>query len=311
MGRRVSLELLGIAATVLAATFLVYALTVRLPGDPALALWRAQHGEAAPDPVQLAALREEAGFDDGLLTQYGRWLSGAVRGDMGESYITGKAVFPQLLDRLPTTLVLAFGSLALGFVLALPTAAIASRTPWLKRLMLSATQLGLSLPDYFLGLLLVIVFGLWLNLLPVTGWGSPLAPILPIVTLAAYPWALCTRLLAEGIAEHSGSDWARTGRAKGLSERYLLLRHILPHTLPGVLGLLGILAGGALSSALIVEVIFAIPGAGRLLFDAIGQRDMPMVQAALVVQVAIAVICARLADAATTAVNPLLAEEHR
>lgn len=306
MKRTVAVEITAIVLTAVAATFIAYALTLRMPGDPALAIWRAQHGEAPPDPAKLEEIREEAGFDDPLVVQYGRWLRDAVRGDMGESYVTGRAVFPQLMERLPTTLLLAFGSLGLGLVAAIPMGILAVRSRWLNRAMLFVTQLGLSIPDYFLALLLVIFLGLWLNLVPVAGWGSPRAAIVPVVTLAAYPWALFARMVAQGIAEHGASDWARTARAKGLREQTILLRHLLPHSLPPVFGLLGILAGGALSASLIVEVIFAIPGAGRLLFDAVAQRDIPMVQAGLVVQVAIAVTCGRLADLATRAVNPTL-----
>ena len=306
MKRTIAVELVAIVLTTLAATFVAYALTLRMPGDPALALWRAQHGEAPADPVKLEEIRAAAGFDDPLVVQYGRWLRDAVRGDMGESYVTGRPVFPQLMERLPTTLTLAFGSLALGLVAAVPVGILAVRSQWLNRAMLVLTQLGLSIPDYFLALLLVILLGLWLHLVPVAGWDSPRAAIVPVLTLAAYPWALFARLVGHGIAEHGASDWARTARAKGLRERTILLRHLLPHSLPPVFGLLGILAGSALSASLVVEVIFAIPGAGRLLFDAVAQRDVPMVQAGLLVQVAIAVTCGRLADLATWAVNPAL-----
>lgn len=300
-------RLLGFGGTLLIASFLVYALTVRLPGDPALALFRAQYGESAPAvPEQIEAIRREAGFDQPLPVQYGRWLGRAVQGDFGRSYTLKRPVLPMLLERMPTTLTLSLGALAAALLLSLSLAVIAGRWTLARRLVFAVTQGAISMPDYFIALALVLVFAVRLGVLPVAGWGTPQAAVLPIITLAAYPAAMFTRLITTGIDEHLRADWARTARAKGLGETAVRFRHVLPHALLPVVSLVGVAMSGALSSALIAEVIFAIPGVSRLLFDAIGSRDIPVVQACLVLQLSIAVAANTIADISLRYLNPTL-----
>lgn len=308
--RRLTFDLGILVAVLLVATFLAFVLTVRLPGDPATALFRARFGEGVPaTPERLAAIRAETGFDKPIVVQYTDWLSDAVRGDMGRSFITRQPVFATLVERLPATLILAFGSLAIALLLAIATALIAMRSRAFQVVILGLTQFGISLPDYFLALLLVLVFAVKLQLLPVAGWGSAAAAVLPMAMLAAYPWALLSRILITGIATRQSQDWVRTARAKGLRERIVLTRHVMPHAMVPVISLLGVLGGSALSSTLIAEVVFAIPGAGRLLFDGIAQRDIPVVQAALLTQVALAVAVNKLAAFSLPLVDPTLRRE--
>ena len=293
--------------TLLLASFLVYVVTVRLPGDPALALFRARYGDAVtPVPEQVEAIRREAGFDRPLPLQYGRWLGAALRGDFGRSYTLKRQVMPMLLERLPVTLVLSAGSVALALLLSIPLAVVAGRWRVPRRIVFTLTQGGISVPEYFLALVLVLVFAVRLRVFPVAGWGSVPAAVLPLATLAAYPCAVFTRLILTGVDENLRTDWARTARAKGLSENVLRFRHILPHALLPVVSLVGVAMSGALSSALVAEVIFAIPGVSRLLFDAIQHRDIPVVQACLVVQVSLAVLANTLADLSLRQLNPML-----
>lgn len=296
-----------LAFTLLVSSFLVYALTVLVPGDPALALFRARYGEAAaPERAQVEAIRHEAGFDRSIPEQYAAWLGRALQGDLGQSFTKRRPVMPMILDRLPITLTLTLGALALALVLAVPFGLLAGRSAGASRVMLGVTQIGLSIPDYVLAIALMLTFAVKLTVLPVSGWGTPAAFVLPIATLALRPWATFTRLVMAGLDETLRSDWARTARAKGLPEGIVLRRHALPHTMLPVVSLLGASASGALAGGLVAEVIFAIPGVGRLLYEAIGERDIPTVQACLLVQVSLAITANWLADVASRQINPLL-----
>ncbi|MFN8632960.1 MAG: ABC transporter permease [Chloroflexota bacterium] len=296
-----------LAFTLLVSSFLVYALTVLVPGDPALALFRARYGEsAAPTAEQIDAIRREAGFDKSIPAQYAAWLGRAVGGDLGQSFTKRRPVLPLIVDRLPITLALTLGALGIALVLALPLGLLAGRSVGLSRVMLGITQLGLSIPDYVLAITLMLTFAVKLAVLPVSGWGSPAAFVLPIATLALRPWATFTRLVMAGLDETLRADWIRTARAKGLPEGLVLRRHALRHTLLPVISLLGATASSALAGGLVAEVIFAIPGVGRLLYEAIGERDIPTVQACLLVQVSLAIVANWLADVASRQVNPLL-----
>lgn len=298
-----------LAGTLLVASFLVYAVTLIAPGDPALVVFRARYGDqAAPVPELLSAIRREVGFDRPLYEQYGAWLARVVRGDFGESLTRRTPVLPTLAARLPTTLTLTFGALTLALALAIAVGVFASRRPWLTRLTLAVTQLGISLPDYFLALVLMLVFAVKLGALPVSGWGEPAGVVLPIATLMFRPWSTFTRLVVAGVDEAMGADWVRTGRAKGLGETYLLYRHALPHAFLPVISLVGIAASGALASSLVAEVIFVIPGVGRLLYEAVLERDIPLIQAAMLVQVSIAITANFAANAAMRWANPALRE---
>lgn len=307
MAGRLVAFLPGFLGTLLIASFLVYVLTVRLPGDPALALFRARFGENAPaGSEQLEAIRREAGFDQPLPVQYGRWLLDILRGDFGTSYTLRRPVLPMLAERLHTTLALSIGAIVVAVALSVPLAVVAGRWPPLRQLAFALTQGGVSLPDYFLALVLMLVFAVRLRVLPVAGWESPAAVVLPVATLAAYPCALFTRLIMTGVDEHLRADWARTARAKGLSEARLRFRHVLPHALFPVVSLIGVAMSGALSSALIAEVVFAIPGVSRMLYEGIQHRDIPVVQACLLVQVSLAVAANALADVSLRYLNPTL-----
>jgi peptide/nickel transport system permease protein len=293
--------------TLLVSSFLVYALTVLVPGDPALALFRARFGEgASAGPAQVEAVRREAGFDRSIPEQYAAWLGRALQGDLGQSFTKRRPVMPLILDRLPVTLMLTLGALAVAMALAVPVGVLAASSMTRTRVVLAITQLGLSIPDYVLAIVLMLTFAVKLAWLPVSGWQTPAAFVLPIATLAFRPWATFTRLVMAGLDETLRSDWTRTARAKGLPERLVLYRHALPHALLPVVSVLGATASAALAGGLVAEVIFAIPGVGRLLYEAIGERDIPTVQACLLIQVSLAILANWLADVTSRRINPML-----
>lgn len=312
MARQIAYQLTGLVAALLVASALVYVLTVSLPGDPTLALFRAQYGmEATPDPAILAQIRQDAGFDRPLPVQYVEWLNRVVQGDFGRSHVTQQPAWSLVMDRIGVTLLLSFGGVALALAAGLGAAFLAVRSRPLYEPTSALAQTFYTIPDYLLAVLGMLVFAVVLGWLPVAGWGSVRAAVLPLLVVASGPWAVFTRLTITGLQEGLRSDWAWTARAKGLSEAVIVRRHAMPSALTPVVNIAGLTLGAALSSTLIVEVIFAIPGAGRLLFDAIAARDIPVVQAALMVQVTIAVVANRLADLLVIQLDPVLRSAER
>ena len=304
---RAVVALVTLAGTLLVATFLVYVVTLIVPGDPAIVLFHARYGDlATPRPDLVEAIRHEAGFDQPVVVQYAHWLGHVLRGDLGVSLSHQTPILPALASGLPITLGLVFGALVLALVLSLGIGVLATQRQWVCSATLAMTQFGLSLPDYFFALVLMLFFAVQLRVLPVSGWGTPAGLVLPVATLMLRPWATFTRLVVTGVDEARGADFVRTGRAKGLGDRYLLFRHVLPHALLPVISLVGISASGALATALIVEVIFAIPGVGRLLYQGVLDRDIPLVQACLLVQVSLAVSANMIGNVAMGWANPAL-----
>lgn len=312
MARRLASHLIALAVALVAASAFVYVLTVQLPGDPALAVFRAQYGtEMNPEPAILERIRREAGFSDPLPVQYVRWLGGALRGDFGRSYITQQDAWSLVTDRLGVTLMLSFGGVLLGFGAAVAAAVTATQWRRLHGPMTNVAQTFQTTPDYLLAALGILLFAVALGWVPVSGWGSLRQAIVPLLVVASGPWAAFTRLMITGLDEGMRSDWARTARAKGLRDSTIVRRHALPHAMGPSINLAGLAVGAAISSTLVVEVIFAIPGAGRLLFDAIAARDLPVVQAALTVQVVIAVTANRVADFLVVQLDPVLRTAER
>jgi peptide/nickel transport system permease protein len=299
--------LASLLGTLLAASFVTFAIVAVVPGDPALVLFRARYGEVAlPSRAAVDAIRREAGFDRPVTVQWYKWMQRTVRGDMGTSFTRRRPVLPLLIERLPATLILSFGALALSLVLAVLLSIPAARSRAGTMVALGATQVGLSVPEYFLALALMLALAVRWRLFPVSGWGEVPAAVLPMAAMTIYPWAVYTRLLVAGMREARSADWFRTGRAKGISDRRLLYRHALPHAMIPVISLLGVGASGALSGTVVAEVIFAIPGAGQLLYEAVVARDIPVIQACLLVQVSLAVVVNSAADLLMRVANPLM-----
>lgn len=305
MVARLATHLLAVVVTLLAVTFFAHLLTVRLPGDPALTIFRARYGDSeAPDPERLAAIRRETGLDRGLFAQYTRWLRGALRLELGRSYLTGRPVAAELGRRLPISLGLATAALLLAGLAAVASALAATRLPTLRASLLVLTQVAASVPEYVLALVLMYALALRLAWLPVAGWGGLDSAILPVAILTASPFSAFSRLLLVGLDEHLQSDWVRTARSKGLPELAIVARHVFPHALPPMLNLLGLLLGATLAVTVVAESVFAVPGLGRLFFDAVRARDIPVVQASLLVAVGIAVVGNRVGEVAAAVADP-------
>jgi len=260
---------------VLGVCTLVFLLIHLVPGDPVEVML----GESAR-PADRAALRSSLGLDRPLAEQYLGYLRGLVQLDLGESFQDRRPVAQVLAERVPATLELTAAALALALLLALPlgVAAARRRGGWLDSGAMGVSLLGVSIPNFWLGPLLILVFSLQLGWTPVSGREGPASLVLPAVTLGTGLAAVLARMVRSSVLEVLGEDYVRTARAKGLSETAVLWGHALRNAWLPVLTLLGLQLGGLLGGAVITETVFAWPGLGSLLVEAIQGRDYPVVQ---------------------------------
>ena len=225
-------------------------------------------------------MRQELGLDQPLLTQYGRYLSRLVQGDLGHSLRFNAPVTEIILARYPATIELTLAALVVALLLSIPAGVQAAvrRGQWSDRALGFLSLLGLSFPNFALGPVLILVFSVELGWLPVSGSGSLLNLVLPAVTLGAALAAILTRMVRTSVLEELGQDYVRTARAKGLAERRVRYKHVLRNSLIPVVTLVGLQLGALLSGAMVTETIFSWPGIGRLTLQAINSRDYPLVQ---------------------------------
>jgi ABC-type dipeptide/oligopeptide/nickel transport system permease component len=231
------------------------------------------------------------GFDQPVHIQYLRWLGRAVRTDFGTSLRYAKPVFPLILERMPATLELAFSAQACALALALPMGVLAAvhRNSLYDRLTMLGALIGQSMPRFWLGLMLMLVFGVALRILPISGRAGLRHLILPTLTLGGFLLARDTRLIRSSMLEVLDQDYVITARSKGLSERAILWRHAIRNALLPLITIVGMDFGTLLSGTVVVETVFAWPGVGRLIYMAIHQRDFPLIQAAVFVSAVIIV----------------------
>ncbi|MBA3806124.1 MAG: ABC transporter permease [Acidobacteria bacterium] len=279
MKRIVLLRILSLIPLWLGISVLAFVLSSLAPGDPALVLAQ-RLSDVPPSEEQIALIRREYHLDDPLPVRYARWLSRAARGDLGLSYRTKEPVLKELAKHFPATLEIAFAALIIALIIALPLGVMAAvqRGRRLDHLARMGALLGASLPSYWLGYLLILVMALGLGLFPVAGREQASGFVLPALTLGLGTAAALARLTRSSLLEVLGEDFIRTSRAKGLSERAVILRHALKGALIPVITIMGIAFGHLLGGAVIVETIFAWPGIGKLLVDSIHDRDYPMIQ---------------------------------
>jgi len=285
----------------LGVTFVVFLIIQLVPGDPARVILGVQANDQ-----NVAALRERLGLNRPFLVQYGSWLWNALQGDLGRSLITGQPVTPQLLQRLPATLQLAGMSLLIGMLIAFPAGIISALRPGSATDVVTSliSQVGVTIPDFWLGILLVLFFSLALGWLPPSGYtpigedfGDWLAHIiLPAVTAGIISGAIQTRFIRSAMLEVLNADYVRTGRAKGLRRPTVVLRHALRNALIPIVTIIGLQITALLSSIVVVEVVFSWPGLGRLALDAVLDRDYPLLQGAVLVMAILLTLVNLLVD---------------
>jgi peptide/nickel transport system permease protein len=254
---------------------LITFLLMHLSGDPvAMILPEATEADRA-------VLREAMGFNRPLLVQYGSFMVRAVQGDFGQSLYHRSPALPLVLERMPTTLLLTLFALLLAVGIAIPAGIFTAvkRYSVYDHLATVAVLLGQSMPVFWTGIMLILLFAVGLNLLPASGWESWQATVLPTVTLGTFQAPLFLRMSRSAMLEVLGLDYVQTARAKGLDEWLVIVKHALKNAAIPIVTVIGLQFGILLGGALVTETVFAIPGTGRLIFRAIGQLDFPVVQA--------------------------------
>ena len=275
MGRFLARRLVLTIPVLLGVATLVFSLIHLIPGDPAQAML----GEAAPQ-ADVEELRRRLGLDRPLIEQYGSFLQGLIRGDLGTSLRTGQPVTEQIVERMPATAELAAAAMlvALGFSMPLGIVAAVRRGTFVDHAAMTVSLAGVSVPNFWLGPLLAIVFAVELGWLPVSGRGTWAHLVLPAISLGAALAAILARMTRATLLEELREQYVQAARARGVSRTRAILRHAFRNSLIPVVTLVGLQFGAVLTGAVITETIFAWPGIGRLLIQSIGFRDYPLVQ---------------------------------
>ncbi len=300
-----------LVATLLFVTFVTFMATSLLPGDPVNALIPI---EAQQDREFVEQLREEWGFNDPLPVRYGRWLGDAVRGDLGNSYVTGRPIIDEITPRLPVTGELMVVTVLLGILIGVPLGLLSGYREGSRadKAVSAFAQIGLSIPNFVLGLMLIYVFAIRLRWLPATGWtrisdsvtGNLKTVAMPAIALAVAEVAVYLRVLRSDIIITLKENYILSARAKGLTDRFILFRHALRPSSLTLTTLIGLNIAGLITGTIVVEQLFAIPGLGRRLFSAVFQRDYMMVQGLTVLLAAAYVIINATVDFVYMAIDP-------
>lgn len=288
------------------ATFIVFALLQLVPGDPAVTL----AGDSAT-PQRIAEIRQLYGLDRPFLVQYGVWLAHAAHGDLSTSLLSGEPVRELILNRLPNTLIVVAGALLLSLVIGIPLGIAAAVRPGsrLDDAVVATTSLGVAVPSFWLGMMLVSIFALGLHWLPATGTGDDFGSalrhaILPSIALSAGGIATIAQQLRGALGEVLGSQYVRTLRAKGLSSTAILWQHGLKNVSVPLLTVTGLLINRLLGATVVIEAVFAIPGTGSLVVNAAIGKDFPVVQGVVLTMVVLVILVNLTIDALYTFLDP-------
>ncbi|MDF1619224.1 ABC transporter permease [Pseudothioclava nitratireducens] len=310
MARYFLKRLAALSLSLIVASLVIFALIEVTPGDPASFMLGLN---AAPETV--AALREQMGLDRPLPLRYLGWVAGMLSGDFGQSYTYKIPVADLVAARLTVSLPLALLALALAVIVAVPVGLIAAarRGRATDAAIIAGTQVGIAVPNFWFAMLLVLLLAVKWRLFPAggfPGWSDPLAALraltLPAIALALPQAAILARVLRSALIETLGQDYIRTARAKGLSRAQALTRHALRNALIPVLTILGMQFSFLLAGAIIIENVFYIPGLGRLIFQAISQRDLIVVESVVMILVFAVILVTFLTDLAYALVDPRL-----
>lgn len=298
-------QLLDTLIVLFGVSTLVFLLLVLIPGDPVDVVL----GESA-QAADREAMRAALGLDRPLPERWIGFYLDLAHGDLGDSLVRRQPVTELIMQRLPATLQLAGAAFVLVLLVALPLGVLAAwrRGRWLDRVAQAIALIGVSIPNFWLGPLLVLLFSVALGWTPVSGNLEPGSLILPSITLGFSMAAITTRMVRSSLLEIAAQPFLRTARCKGLSEGRVMLRHSLPNAMLPVITVLGLQLGSLLAGAVITEVVFAWPGIGSLLVDAIGQRDYPVVQGVVLFIALSYVLANRLADLLADRLDPRIRE---
>lgn len=287
--------------TLFGVSVLIFLMLRVLPGDPARVLAGLNASEE-----QVARLRAELGLDASLLAQYWSFITGVLTGDLGTSARTSAPVATEIGVRLPATLLLAIVATIIGTIAGVTAGVVAAvrRNSMVDHVISSVAMMGVSMPVYWLGLLLILLFAVTLGWLPAAGSGEPLSIVLPAVTLAAFSTALISRMTRASMLEVLGQDYVRTAEAKGAPPLTVIMRHGLRNAFIPILTVISLQFGALLGGAVLTETVFGWPGIGRLLVDSIGARDFAVVQGIVLVYAAAFILLNVIVDVLYVVVDP-------
>lgn len=300
MGSFILRRVLLVIPVMLGVSIAAFLMSHLVPGDPVSVML----GETATAEDR-ERLREELGFNDPLIVQYGRYIGGVFQGDLGTSIRSGQPVLDEIVERLPSTATLTLSAVVVAAVtgVTLGVTAAVRGGGWVDALIMGFAMLGISVPTFWSGILLILLFGLVLGWFPIAGEG-PMALVLPTVTLAAPSAAVLARITRSSVLEVIGLDFVQSARSKGLSERLIILRHVLRNALIPVITIIGLQFGGLMSGSVIVESVFTRPGLGRYTVTAIQSRDFPQIQGIVLVVAAIYVFVNLAVDLFYAVIDP-------
>lgn len=285
------------AVLLAAASLIIFVLLRAVPGDPA----RVALGVTATDEA-VAELAHRLGTDRPLPTQYVEWIGGLLTGDFGVSMASGRDITPTVVERAGTSLTLTVAAMVLAVAAAVPLGIRLARRP--NALLAGLTQIGIAVPSFLVGILAVALFSVRLGWLPANGWGSFQHAILPVASLTLVQAAILTRYVRAAITEEMGKDYVRTGRAQGASIREVLYSSVLRNAALPVLTVTGLQLSSLIVGAVVVERVFAIPGLGSMLVDAVANRDLTTVQTVMMLLVTFTLTVNLVVDVLYTVVDP-------
>ncbi|MGR6546451.1 nickel ABC transporter permease subunit NikB [Paenibacillus tundrae] len=304
-------RMIAIIPIVIIATLVTFALIHISPVDPAEAYLTAAH--IYPTPELLAEKRQEFGLDQPLLTQYVNTLQRIVQLDFGTSYLTNKPVWDEVKLRLPATAELALWSMLFSAVVSIPLGILAAvyKNSWIDMVSRAISYFGASIPQFWLGYLLIFFFSVKLDWLPVEGRGSWESLVLPTVTLSLVLIAVYTRLLRSSVLEQLGETYVQYARTRGIRERVIMLKHVLKIAISPLITGMGMNMGKLLTGTIIVEQVFSWPGFGRYFVEAIFNRDIPVIQCYVFFAACLFIVCNLLVDLVQLYMDPRISAKGR
>lgn len=295
-------RLIAAVPVVLGVSVAVFLMLHLVPGDPISVMF----ADSSLPPDQVAMLRKQLGLDDPLPVQYARFIGKAVQGDLGRSIRTNRPVLQEILNQLPSTIQLTVAAMGVAVLVGMTLGCLAAlgRNTWLDGVSMAVALVGVSMPSFWLGLMLIFLFTVALGWLPATGEGGLERLIMPALALGLFAAAVIARLTRSSMLEVLGQEYVRTARAKGLREWVVVVRHALRNALIPVVTMVGLQAGILLSGAVVIETVFSRQGLGRLIVTGILTKDFPVVQGAVLFTALMYVLVNLVVDLAYAWVDP-------